>query len=79
MNYICDLCEIMIKSDSAIYKAFDCNLCSRTCRNKVILMNIKKDPHINNYNLWFKSKSPKKKLESTMKRTHSIMDFYRNR
>jgi hypothetical protein len=71
----CDYCGSNIDLLSTIYKGFDCNFCSKLCRCKISEINYKNDPNLSSYSKWYNYKTPPLYLESTLKRTTSIIDF----
>lgn len=73
--FICDYCNNKIESKKTIFKGFDCNFCSKNCREIVKNFNIKRDVTLSNYKLWFNSKPTKTTIPSTIKRTQSIIDL----
>ena len=76
--FICDNCENTIESGRNILKGFDCTFCSKNCREVIKNVNREHDQKLINYRLWFKAKPDRKIIESTMKRTQSIIDLKLN-
>lgn len=75
MIYVCDGCEKKLKNTFTLYRGFDCTFCSKSCFDKIAKINIKNDPTFTKHHLWYKCKSPKKIIETTLKRTTSILEF----
>lgn len=76
--FICDNCENTIESGRNILKGFDCTFCSKNCREVIKNVNREHDQKLSNYRLWFKSKPDKQIIESSIKRTQSIIDLKSN-
>tara|TARA_R110002074_G_C12478015_1_gene660733 strand:+ start:1007 stop:1408 length:402 start_codon:yes stop_codon:yes gene_type:complete len=71
----CDYCNKNLQFNSNIYKGYDCTFCSVNCRLKISELNYKNDPKLSEYKKWYKNKKPPKYIESTLKRTPSIIEF----
>lgn len=71
----CDYCNAKLDIVSNIYKGYDCTFCSASCRLKISELNYKNDPKLSEYKKWYKHKKTPKYIESTLKRTTSIIDF----
>ena len=73
--FSCDFCNSIIEPGTYIQKGFDCTFCSTNCRETIANLNISWDPKLSNYKLWYKSKPEKIVIESTLKRTLSMVNI----
>ena len=73
--FVCDYCENNITPNVKIFRGFDCTFCSDYCRQKITVLNIDNNNRISDYNLWYKAKPNKIVIESTLKRTESIINL----
>ena len=71
----CDYCNKKILEHSSVYKGFDCLFCSSICRYEVGNINYKNDPKLCEFKKWYKYKGLPQYIETTPKKTKSIIDF----
>lgn len=52
MEFTCGFCNKIISKQSTLYFGFDYMCCSNHCRSKIIELNLKIDPLMNNPHKW---------------------------